>query len=250
MTERIDLDDLDVEPSEESDDRPNRGDWFWQGEGDPEEEPDAADVWSAGTAADTGDESGPGADDAADDRPDASATADRDHQPAPRVPSETDGAPVGIPIQQGGAGGGSPEREADARAASGAEPAAEDDDAGADDMTLAFTYGAIGDLPDPRAAVADAEGWSDWIGIVGDVGAHVINKFQRDHAVDVDFFNGSGTGPGERLAEIDERSMFHADRMVVVGREGEDEHVAERAGWEFVPLREAAEKADWKLADE
>ncbi|MFB6255164.1 MAG: hypothetical protein ABEH58_00280, partial [Haloplanus sp.] len=39
MTDRIDLDDIDTDDGE-SDDQPNRGDWFWRGEGDPDTEPD------------------------------------------------------------------------------------------------------------------------------------------------------------------------------------------------------------------
>jgi hypothetical protein len=120
---------------------------------------------------------------------------------------------------------------------------------GVDEMTLAFTYNAITRLSHLHGALADANEWTDWIGIVGDVEAYVINKFQRDNHLDLDFFNGSGTDPGERLAEIGEHSMFYAERMVVVGVEGEDEYVAEEAGWEFVPLSDAAAKADWDVDD-
>ena len=120
---------------------------------------------------------------------------------------------------------------------------------GVDEMTLAFTYNAITRLSHLHGALADANEWTDWIGIVGDVEAYVINKFQRDNHLDLDFFNGSGTGPGERLAAIDEHSMFYAERMVVVGVAGEDEAVAEEAGWEFVSLDDAAAKAGWELDD-
>jgi hypothetical protein len=120
---------------------------------------------------------------------------------------------------------------------------------GVDEMTLAFTYNAITRLSQLHGALADANEWTDWIGLVGDVEAYVINKFQRDNHLDLDFFNGSGTGPGERLAAIDEHSMFYAERMVVVGVAGEDESVAEEAGWEFVPLEDAAAKAGWDVDD-
>lgn len=300
MTDKIDLDELDVDDDEDPTEAPNRGDWFWRGEGDPEAEPADEDAWASaglgksvggGTTAGgekddvesraengvgrgagdrggsdgTGDDiDGEGADDDADDA--------ADHQPAPRVPRQSDGAPVGIPVQQGGAGSGQGDATSSSQGQEGTEQtsrgaagedtdrqestastgpgsAAHDAEVDADDMTLAFTYGAISRLADPRAAVADAEGWTDWIGIVGDVEAHVINKFQRDHRVDVDFFSGAGTGAAERLASIGETSMFYADRMVVVGREDADEPVAEAAGWEFVPLREAAGEAGWDVEE-
>jgi len=114
-------------------------------------------------------------------------------------------------------------------------------------MTMALTYRAARRLARPASAFTDADAWADWVGIVGRVETPVINRFQRDHGVDADFFSGTGTAPGERLAEIGPRSMFYAERMVVVGVEGEDERVAAAADWEFVPLAEAAEKADWAL---
>jgi len=113
----------------------------------------------------------------------------------------------------------------------------------ADEMTLAFTYRAARALDDPTAAYGDAKQWSDWLGIVGDVPSHALNKFQRRHTIDLDFFNGAGTRPSERLAEIGPSSMFYADRLVLVGLP--DEAGMEPAGWEFRPLPEAAEKAGW-----
>lgn len=239
MTERIDLDAMDADGEDEESASPNAGDWLWKGEGDPEDEPEPS-----------------GSSDADDDR-NADAT--------PHVPYANRDKPVGIPVEQGGGGSapagstdtgdaaGAPgEADADADANSNADthasaPAASGPHGGdADDMTMALTYRGIRRLADPVAALADAEGWTDWIGVVGDVDAHVINKFVRDNALDIDFFNGTGTGPDERLREIDRRSMFFADRMVVVGVEG-DEWIADRAEWEYVPLADAASKAGWKL---
>jgi len=249
MTDRIDLDDIDTE--EGSDDEPNRGDWFWRDEGDPADEPDDSfGTRSVGEAA-------------VGDGADGADGADGDsHAATPRVPRQGDDKPVGIPIEGGGAGsspasdreaveGGVPDDAgggaADTqREATGAAPHGED----ADDMTMALTYRAAMRLTHPASAFADAEQWADWIGIVGRVDTPVINRFQRQNGVDADFFSGTGTGPGERLAEVGPRSMFYAKRMVVVGIQGEDERIAAEADWEFVPLSEAAEKAGWELNEE
>jgi hypothetical protein len=167
----------------------------------------------------------------------------------PHVPRENQNSPVGIPKETGGAGAGN-EVESDAGGANAPDSAASGPHGGGvDDMATALTYEAAKRLANPAAAVADATVWSDWIGIVGDVPAHVIGTFQRNNGVDADFFNGTGTGPGERLAEIDEHSMFYSERMVVVGVESEDEYIAERADWEFVPLADAAAKANWELQE-
>ncbi|AZH26348.1 DUF7124 domain-containing protein [Haloplanus aerogenes] len=249
MTDRIDLDDIDTDDGE-PDDEPNRGDWFWQGEGDPADEPD--DSFGTQRARETiSDET-------------ASSDDGGGHAATPRVPRQGDDKPVGIPVEGGGAGsspasdraaveGGVPDdgtADADGTTtqhdATGAAPHGED----ADDMTMALTYKAAKRLAYPASAFADAESWADWVGIVGHVDTPVINRFQRQNGVDADFFSGTGTGPGERLAEVGPRSMFYAKRMVVVGIAGEDERVAAEADWEFVPLSEAAEKADWELNEE
>jgi hypothetical protein len=253
MTDRIDLDDIDTDDG--PDDEPNRGDWFWQGEGDPADEPDDP----FGTRP-TRDERRVGTEDG-DADVDGDTDADSDARAAaPRVPRQGDDKPVGIPVEGGGAGsspagdraaveGGVPADEAGeadepaSRDATGAAPHGEDPD----DMTMALTYRAAKRLAHPASAFADAEAWADWIGIVGRVETPVINRFQRQNGVDADFFSGTGAGPGERLAEIGPRSMFYAKRMVVVGVAGEDERVAAEADWEFVPLEEAAEKAGWTL---
>jgi hypothetical protein len=276
MTDRIDLDEMDTESEDEPD--CNRGDWLWRGDGDPDAEPDG--LWFGGgsdrTETDdagarrTADTEGRSQDDGeeADSGTDSSERADAGNDSLPGVPRANHDRPVGVPVEGGGAGGGAAERDEAAdsavdRGGSGAgetpdQPAAADAGAGSasgphgggvDDMTMALTYDAARRLADPRFAVIDAKGWTDWIGIVGDVPAHQINAFQREHQIDADFFSGAGQEPAERLADIDEHSMFYAERMVLVGVDGE-EAIAERAGWEFVPIESAAEKADWDLSDD
>jgi hypothetical protein len=259
MTDEIDLDELDVQDDEET---PNRGDWFWSGEGDPEDELDHGTV-SVRPDSDAETES-PGAAASADTDADTgvevnggdAASADPVGQAVPHVPRENKDKPVGIPTDSGGAGGA---------AATNTDPAsnvAEDPAAGGesveasgphgggiDDMTMAVTYDAARQFADPQRVFQEARGWADWVGIVGDVDAFVINKFQRDNGIDADFFSGAGQEPAERLADIDEHSMFYAERMVLVGRP-DDEPIAERTGWEFIPLADAAKKADWELATE
>ncbi|WP_367175424.1 DUF7124 domain-containing protein [Haloarcula rubripromontorii] len=258
MTDEIDLDELDVQADEET---PNRGDWFWSDEGDPEDAPDrgppsgrpdedteagSPDVAARpSTDADTGGERNDG----------DTASAAPGGQPVPHVPRENKDKPVGIPTDSGGAGGAAA-TDTDPASNVAGDPAAGEESGeasgphggGIDDMTMAVTYDAARQFADPQVVFREARAWADWVGIVGDVDAFVINKFQRDHGIDADFFSGAGQEPAERLADIDEHSMFYAERMVLVGRP-DDEPIAERTGWEFVSLADAAEKADWDLVD-
>lgn len=251
MTDRIDLDDLDVSTDDDAPE-PNRGDWFWKGEGSPGDEPDAT--------ADAGDERAstaglPGENDGStvaqsaeqDERDDGSADDEQASTRAtPRVPRSNDDKPIGVPMDAGGGGGTAAQnRDDDA----GDAPYGDPYGGTTADMTLAFTYEAIQRLELLHAALADVETWSDYVGIVGEVPAHVLSKFQREQRLDLDFFNGGGTGPAERLAEVDEHSMFYAERMVVVGTEDES-WIADEAGWEFVDVVEAAAKANWELVDQ
>ena len=250
MTDRIDLDELDA-PTEEEE-TTNRGDWFWRNEGD--------DDWVESASSSTDDratspERSPDPADGADANASGDADADSsDIGPStdtatPRVPYANDDRPVGIPMESGGAGG-VPADEREAKTQQQPE-ASGPHGGGADEMTMAISYEAIRRLENLHAALADAETWTDWVGIVGDVDAHRINKYQRDHRLDLDFFNGTGTGPGERLAEIDEHSMFYSKRMVLVGVESAGERAwAEAADWEFVPLADAAADAGWSLSEE
>lgn len=265
MTDSIDLDEIDT-GEEESD--ANDGDWFWQGNGDPPEEPGsaAATPGSADSPAEAPESTDSGGTTVGTGSPDSEESADPDADepaaggPIPHVPYENKNQPAGIPVEQGGSGGGA--------AQSGGRRAQAPDDKGqmreegqqgeaqasgphggdADDMTTAFTLKALRRIDNVQRALSETNQWSDWIGIVGDVESHEIQKFQRDHQLDVDFFNGTGSGPAERLAEIDRTSMFYAKRMVVVGVEGE-EWFATDDEWEFVPLAEAAEGAGWEIAE-
>ena len=264
MTDEIDLDELDVATDEEADEGPNAGDWFWKGDGDPDDEPDPVPATPVAGTSDPADGEQPGAAESPDDSSGGAADSDGESSAkgssaetrVPHVPRENKDKPVGIPVDQGGAGG----TTAAEQTGGGAEPAHPDGDdeavaasgphgGGIDDMTLALTYDAVKRFADPQAVIREAAAWADWIGIVGDVETYVISSFQRTHGVDVDFFSGSGQAPAERLATIDTHSMFYAERMVVVGPP-DAEAIADAAGWEFVPLATAAEKAGWELTDE
>jgi len=253
MTEEIDLDDLDVEGGDET--SANPGDWFWRGEGDPDDEPDVQ-ATSDPSVDQSDTDTEPEPENTGDD---GDSDGDARQSRVPHVPRENKDKPVGIPVEGGGAGAHAARETAteppdhgepaDENAA-GTEPQEASGPHGGDkdEMTMALSYEALKRIENPQRVIADANAWADWIGIVGDVGSHVINKFQRDHRIDVDFFNGSSQGPAERLESVDETSMFYAERMVLVGLPDE-QWMAEAKQWEFVPLSEAAEKADWARGD-
>ena len=266
-TDRVDLDALDVGDKEEENEQPRRGEWFWN-EGSGASDTVEAAAGSSATDGEAGDATTPGMTDTdatpETDSPESNLTANDERRArVPHVPRENKNQPVGIPVEGGGAGGAS------ASAAAERERDAGDEDAGtpaeggegrtistgdsrslASEMTMAFSYDAMKRFASPVLVMANAEEWTDWIGLVGEVDAYVINTYVRQEGLDIDFFNGAGDGPAERLAEIttNPNSMFAAERTVLVGTEG-DREIADRAGWEFVPLEAAADAAGWDLND-
>lgn len=260
MTERIDLDDVAVETEDEEGDD---GDWLWHDDDadDIDGDPPSAASGSDRPSTQSGESSGPGV--GTDSEGGGDAVGDAQGNRIPHVPREGSSSPAGIPKDRGGsggdagespnqaspeAGGGSETDPQEAGAAGDASAASGPHGGGVDEMATAYTYQAVQRLADPRLALGETNEWSDWVGLVGDVPAHAINAFLREHQLDIDFFNGSGDGPAERLAAIDEHSMFYSERMVVVGTDGE-QWIAEDADWEFVDVEEAAESAGWSLSE-
>lgn len=108
-------------------------------------------------------------------------------------------------------------------------------------MTLALTTNAAKSLANMRAVVSDARKWTKRCGIVGEE-----SSLDEISDVALDFHIDSESSL-ERLTNMRQEAEFHSERMVIVGDEEVDRQVAESAGWEFIPLKEAGEKAGWNL---
>ena len=115
------------------------------------------------------------------------------------------------------------------------------------DMTLAFELSALKALADPAEAFTDARQWSEYVGVISDEPTYVVTNYTRKRRIRQDFFSGP-KGKGESLESV--KAQFDTDRHVFVGTTDEDATLAEEHGWEFLPVTEAAEAAEWPLADE
>jgi hypothetical protein len=114
------------------------------------------------------------------------------------------------------------------------------------EMTLAFELAALQSLAEPDAVFQDARRWSAYVGVVSDEPTYVVTNFTRKHRIRQDFFSGP-RGKEESLASV--REQFDTERHVFVGADEDDADVAERAGWEYLPVDDAAEKAEWELGE-
>ena len=120
-------------------------------------------------------------------------------------------------------------------------------DGGSGEMTLAFELEALKSLADPGAVFTDARQWTEYVGVVSEKPTYVVTNFTRKHRVRQDFFSGP-RGVGESLENVAEQ--FDTERHVFVGTTEDDKAIADEAGWEYLPLAEAAEAAEWELAAE
>lgn len=119
------------------------------------------------------------------------------------------------------------------------------DGGGSSDMTLGFEIDALKQLSKPDEAVQNARTWSEYVGVLADEPTHVVTNFTRQHRIRQDFFSGP-RGKGESLASV--RAQFDTERYVFIGADEHDEQLAEEHDWEYLPIEDAAENADWQLA--
>ncbi|ADJ14637.1 DUF7124 domain-containing protein [Halalkalicoccus jeotgali] len=115
------------------------------------------------------------------------------------------------------------------------------------DMTLAFDLAALQELAEPDRVFTDARQWTEYVGVVSEKPTYVVTNFTRKHRIRQDFFSGP-RGREESLESV--REQFDTERHVFVGTGEEDRELAERVGWEYLPVADAAEAAGWTLADD
>ncbi|KTG09342.1 hypothetical protein AUR64_16310 [Haloprofundus marisrubri] len=116
---------------------------------------------------------------------------------------------------------------------------------GSNDMTLAFELEALKQLADPNMVFNDARQWTKYVGVVSEKPTYVVTNFTRKERIRQDFFSGP-RGVEESLENV--KRQFDTDRHVFVGTTDEDRELAEATDWEFLPLEQAAEAANWDLA--
>ena len=115
------------------------------------------------------------------------------------------------------------------------------------EMTLAFELEALQSLANPNVVFNDARQWTEYVGVVSEKPTYVVTNFTRKHRVRQDFFSGP-RGVAESLENV--AGQFETDRHVFIGTSEADAEIADETGWEYLPLENAAEAAEWELADD
>ncbi|XGI83284.1 hypothetical protein ACEU6E_08355 [Halorutilales archaeon Cl-col2-1] len=117
-----------------------------------------------------------------------------------------------------------------------------------EDVCLALSFeGVVDRLRKPNEVFDSISDWTDHVGIVSSKPKHVVNGFCTSRDIHIDFFSDEG-GKLQTLQKTKERGRFDSDRYVFVGASRRDEAVAEKAGWEYTDVEEAAERGSWDLS--
>lgn len=115
-------------------------------------------------------------------------------------------------------------------------------------MTLAFELSALQALAEPGTAFADARQWTRYAGVVSaEEPTHVLTNYTRKRRIREDFFSGPD-GVTDALESV--RAEFESDRFVMIGTDEADRERAEAAGWEYLPVEEAADAAGWTVGEQ
>jgi hypothetical protein len=113
-------------------------------------------------------------------------------------------------------------------------------------MTLAFELSALQRLANPGEVFDGARRWTTYVGVVSDEPTYVVTNFTRKNRIRQDFFSGP-RGKEDSLDSV--KNQFDTERYVLVTDREDDRDLAERVGWEYLPVEQAAEAAEWELAD-
>jgi len=116
---------------------------------------------------------------------------------------------------------------------------------GAGEITLAFELPALERFERPSDVLEDARTWSRYVGVVGNDDA-AVRSYVEAHELDLDFVP-DGRDKWLTLQETRERTNTRRHVLVWITTDGR--RAAERTGWEYVTIEEAAEKAEWELVD-
>jgi len=115
------------------------------------------------------------------------------------------------------------------------------------EMTLAFELSALQALAEPGTAFADARQFTRYVGVISEEPTYVLTNYTRKRRIREDFF--SGTEDRESTLES-VREEFDSDRFVLIGTGEGDRTVAKAAGWEYLPVEEAAAAAGWTVGEQ
>lgn len=113
-------------------------------------------------------------------------------------------------------------------------------------VALAF-QGVLNRLEDPKGVTDSILEWAEYLGVASERDQHVVNGFCAKREIHIDFFPGPNGGKLSTLERAKNEMGIDADEHIYFGSSKRDEVIAEKAGWSYVDIEEAAERSGWDL---
>lgn len=115
------------------------------------------------------------------------------------------------------------------------------------ELTLAFSFEGLNSLSDPRSVTQDARTWAEELALFTRYPAVVEQDFIAQKKLHIRI-TAATRDPETALEET--RQLIPTPRHVLIGTNTEHQSWAEETGWEYLPLEDAASKANWDTTPE
>lgn len=116
-------------------------------------------------------------------------------------------------------------------------------------MAVSFE-GVLDRLLHPKEVTDGIQEWAEYLGVASERPQHVVNGFCAKREIHIDFFPGPDAGKLRTLERAKDEMGMDADEHLFIGGSRRDEVIAEKAGWSYLDVEDAARDGDWELKDE
>lgn len=113
-------------------------------------------------------------------------------------------------------------------------------------ITVAYNITALEKTESPEEVLASSVKWADNIGIISEEPLNEIIDFEYNNNIQTDFNSGTQS-IDEALGNIHKK--IATDRHIYIGTSDSHKKMAEKHGWEYLTIQDAASEADWELSE-
>lgn len=121
-----------------------------------------------------------------------------------------------------------------------------DDDGETTAVALSFED-VLTRLRKPKEVTDGIQGWADYLGVASERPQHEVNGYCAKREIHIDFFPGPDAGKLRTLERAKDEMGLDASQHIYIGSGKRDEVLAEKAGWSYLDVEDAARDGGWEL---
>lgn len=121
-----------------------------------------------------------------------------------------------------------------------------EDEGGKTAVALSFE-GVLTRLRHPQEVTDRIQEWADYLGVASERPQHEVNGYCAKREIHIDFFPGPSAGKLRTLERAKNEMGLGANKHVFIGSSKRDEVIAEKAGWSYLDVTDAARDGGWEL---